>query len=181
MRTPPAKAMLLGEFRVRPIDPKRAGPTYPLARLAIPSLSLEDWRRLLASRRPWPASPADDNAIVALEDRTGCVWGLCSMRTGPDLTQGLMTLHAELVLTDLLNARRLAAVVLEGLTRRARASDCRAIRIELPCRPEPEESGASGIAAALREAGFEAGPAIRRWTLRLPGDPRDDIREVPSS
>lgn len=172
--------MLLREFRVRPIDPNRAGPTYPLARLAFPSLSLADWRRLLASR-PRRSPPGEDNAILAIEDRTGYVWGLCSVRTGPDLTQGLMTLHADLVLTDLLNARRLAAALLEGLTRRARASACRAIRIELPCGPETEGSGASGIAAALRDAGFEAGPAIRRWMLRLPRDPRDEIREVPSS
>jgi hypothetical protein len=152
-------------FTARAIVPDRADAAYPLARIAAPRLTIEDWRRLVAQISVRTSMPFPRLGILVAEDCDGYICGLGTYHPAIDLDHGCMAIHAELVIPALFDPRLVALALLEKLRAEAERSACRAIHIHLPTRVKARSNPSHGLATALADAGYDATSSVVRWCL----------------
>ena len=153
-------------FIARAIAPERADAAYPLARLAAPRLSIEEWRRLVA--RTSGEAPMPGLGILVAEDRNGYICGLGSYHPAIDLERGCTVMHAELVVPGLFDSQPVATALLDMLRAEAVRCAASAIHVHLPAGLALSSDRAHPLAAMLTGAGYDASGPVTRWCLPLP-------------
>ncbi len=155
-------------FIARAIAPERADAAYPLARLAAPRLTLEEWRRLVARTTSDAPMRAAGFGILVAEDRNGYICGLATHHPAIDLEHGCTVVHAELVVPGLFDPRPVAASLLDLLRAEAARCAASAIHVHLPPGPAATADRAQPLAATLAGAGYGTTAPVARWCLTLP-------------
>jgi hypothetical protein len=159
-------------FTARAIAPDRADAAYPLARIAAPQLTIEDWRRLVARISVRTSKPFPTLGILVAEDCDGYICGLGTYHPAIDLDHGCTAMHAEIVVPALFDPRRVALALLEKLRAEAERNACRAIHLHLPRQVRQVDAWSSHsrlLATALADAGYHATSLVARWCLVADG------------
>jgi hypothetical protein len=156
----------LRSFIARGIAPERADAAYPLARIAAPRLTIEDWRQLVAQASG--EAPMPGLGILVVEDRNGYICGLATYHPAIDLEHGRTVMHAELVIPGLFDSRPVAATLLDMLRAEAGRRAASAIQVHLPAGLAAASDRAHPLAATLADAGYDASGPVARWCLALP-------------
>ena len=133
-------------FVVGRLGRDRAEAGYPLARIAAPALTLDQWQRFLSA--PEGARPG----VMAAENERGYIQGLCTYRTVPDLRHGAALEVDDFVVLDLIDGGQVAAALLEALEDEARRQRCAVLRLHLS-QERGEFPGRHPLMQTLREAG----------------------------
>ena len=133
-------------FVVGRLGRDRAEAAYPLARIAVSALTLEQWQRFLSA--PEGARPG----VMAAENERGYIQGLCTYRTVPDLRHGAALEVDDFVVLDLIDGGQVATALLEALEDEARRRHCAVLRLQLP-QERGEFPGRHPLMQTLREAG----------------------------
>lgn len=117
-------------FVLRDLSPDRVFLAYPLIRNALPTASLADWQTFAGS---WLAERDDkDSGVLAVENESGVIIGLVAYQVRTDIEHGRTLSACNLVAFELLDRRRVAELLVEGLEAEAARLNCRAIHIDLP-------------------------------------------------
>jgi hypothetical protein len=152
-------------FAAHRLCPERADAAYPLARIAVPGLTIERWRLLVGCLIGAGAGSA--SGILLAEDERRYIYGLCTFHACLHLQQDEPVLSAQLVVPDLLDPRPVAGVLLRAVRSQAEANQCRVVIVHLPATAAAAGDRPRGLQSALADAGYEPLP-VMRWRLPLP-------------
>jgi hypothetical protein len=109
-QTEPVESEHAMTFCAITVPPARLDQLYPLAQLARPALSIEQWRRIAAD-----AGPGGRAALIAVEGPNGQFYGLglCSVQGDSLVVDPVVAVHPmfpDRVLSELIGAAELAAI-----------------------------------------------------------------------
>lgn len=117
-------------FIARQLVPDRVDDAFPIARAAVPGLTLERWR-VFAGESVAVADGATPPGIMVVENDRGYIQGLCTYRLQHDMRHGTILTVDDLVALDLVDDGAVATALVDALESRARACGCSAIRLHL--------------------------------------------------
>jgi len=117
-------------FIAKQLLPERLDDAFPIARAAVPSLTLERWR-IFAGESVAIADRAAPPGIMVVENDRGYIQGLCTYRLQHDMRHGTILAVDDLVALDLVDDGAIARVLIGALEERARAFGCSAIRLHV--------------------------------------------------
>ncbi len=124
MGSPPHTAT---DLVVRTLEEHRFALAHPLARTALPELSLEEWCAFLADHLRQAES-----GLSTVENGRGTMLALAAFCVRPDLQHGRCLLADPVIVMDLVGAGLVARLIDEHLQREARRLGCAALRLQLP-------------------------------------------------
>ena len=116
------------QFIAKRLEPSSADSAYALARLSASGLGLDAWRRFVASSA---GTPGVEGGVLAIQNRSGVIQGLCSYRFEESLGRGKVCTADNLIALDLLDNACVAAALLQALEDLARRGGASALRLEL--------------------------------------------------
>jgi len=119
----------LRQLTTRPLTLENVPQAFPLVRTSFPEITLEAWRRF-AQDILQPGAPALGGFLTVLCEQ-GYIAGLCNYRIEPDLLHGQALAVDLFVAYDLFDRSAIAAALVDGLERMARAHGCRALHTHL--------------------------------------------------
>lgn len=151
-------------FIAKQLLPERLDDAFPIARAAVPSLSLERWRAF-AGESVAVADRATPPGIMVVENDRGYIQGLCTYRLQHDMRLGTILTVDDLVALDLVDDGAIAGVLIDALEARARAFGCSAIRLHVA-----EDSQARPNSPMLYEFLKRTGHAVDAVRLVKPVD-----------
>jgi hypothetical protein len=117
-------------FIAKQLVPGRVDDAFPIARAAVPSLTLERWRAF-AGDSVAVADRAAPPGIMVVENERGYIQGLCTYRLQHDMRHGTILTVDDLVVLDLVDDGVVVAALVDALEARARAFGCSAIRLHV--------------------------------------------------
>jgi hypothetical protein len=117
-------------FIAKQLVPERVDDAFPIARAAVPGLTLERWRAF-AGDSVAIADKAAPPGIMVVETERGYIQGLCTYRLQHDMRHGTILAVDDLVALDLVDDGVVAAALVDALEARARAFGCSAVRLHL--------------------------------------------------
>src|SRR3954471_14865778 len=116
------------QFIAKRLDRASADQAYPLARHSAGDLGLDEWRNFVASGSEVPAVAG---GVLAIQNRSGIIHGLCSSRFEQSLGRGIVCSADNLIALDLLDNACVAAALLQALEDLARRGGASALRLDL--------------------------------------------------
>jgi hypothetical protein len=116
------------QFIAKLLDRDSADRAYTLAQLSASELGLEEWRRFVANGA---GTPASEGGVLAIQNRSGIMQGLCSYRFEESLGRGKVCSVENLVALDLLDNACVASALLQALEDLARRGGASALRLDL--------------------------------------------------
>ncbi|MEX2009238.1 MAG: hypothetical protein WEC41_03510 [Dongiaceae bacterium] len=135
-------------FVVGRLGRDRAEAAYPLARIAVSALTLDQWQRFLS------ASEGARPGVMVAENERAYIQGLCTHRVVPDLRYGAALAVDDFVVLDMIDGGQVAAALLEALEDEARRQGCAVLHLHLP-QEHSEFRCRHPLIQMLREAGHE--------------------------
>lgn len=151
-------------FRVKVLVAERVDDAFPVARAAVPDLTLERWRQF-ARLALLPAAAPTASGILVVENPRGYIQGFCTYRLQHDIRHGTTMAVDDLIAIDLLDSAPIAAALLEALEARARATGCDVLQLHVP-----DLAASSAAASGLYEHLRQAGHAVDALRLAKPMD-----------
>ncbi|MEQ8652005.1 MAG: hypothetical protein RIC87_06035 [Kiloniellales bacterium] len=112
---------------VRSLDQSRFALAHPLAKTAIPDLSLTEWQRFLDEHLKQPAS-----GIVTVENSRGIMLACAAYCVRPDLQHGQSLMVDPLIVMDLVGSKMVAQLLDQHLQWLARELRCAGLHLQLP-------------------------------------------------
>jgi hypothetical protein len=149
-------------FIARALMPQRVDEAYPLARAAVPGLTLERWRRFGRDATA-SAGKAAHPEILLVENDHGYIQGLCTYHLLHDLRHGIVMVVDHLAMIDLIDGAVVAEALLAALDALARQAGCGRIQLNL-------QQQATGGRPALYELLRAEGHALDAWRMSKPLD-----------
>jgi hypothetical protein len=116
------------QFIVKLLDRDSADQAYALARLSASGLGLDEWRRFVAGGAFLPRT---GGGVLAIQNRSGVIQGLCSYRFEQSLGRGKVCMADNLIALDLFDNACVAAALLQALEDLARRDGASALRLDL--------------------------------------------------
>ncbi len=150
-------------FLAKALAPERVDDVFPVARAAVPGLTLERWRGF--ARLALMPAAATASGILVVENARGYIQGFCTYRLQHDIRHGTTMAVDDLVAIDLLDSAPIAAALLEALEARARATDCDVLQLHVP-----DQATSSAAASGLYEYLRQSGHAVDAVLLAKPMD-----------
>jgi len=117
-------------LETRPLTPERVAQAFPLIQIALPAVSLEDWRDF-ATPLARAQGPADDGIITVVSEQDYIV-GLCCYRVTQDLRHGAVLLANHFLILDLFGQQAVVRALADAVESLARERRCTAIHTSLP-------------------------------------------------
>jgi hypothetical protein len=117
-------------FIAKQLVPERVDDAFPIARAAVPGLTLERWR-VFTGDAVTVGDRASPPGIMVVENERGYIQGLCTYRLQHDMRHGTILAVDDLVVLDLVDNGAVAAALVDAVEARARAVGCDAIRLHL--------------------------------------------------
>ena len=117
-------------FIAKQLTPDRVDDAFPIARAAVPGLTLERWRAF-AGESVAVADRAAPPGIMVVENDRGYIQGLCTYRLQHDMRHGTILTVDDLVALDLVDDGQIVSTLVDALEARARAFGCSAIRLHV--------------------------------------------------
>jgi GNAT superfamily N-acetyltransferase len=117
-------------FIAKQLAPERADEAFPIARAAVPGLTLERWR-VFTGDAVTVGDRASAPGIMVVENERGYIQGLCTYRLQHDMRHGTILAVDDLVVLDLVDNGAVAAALVDALEAWARAVGCSAIRLHV--------------------------------------------------
>jgi hypothetical protein len=117
-------------FIAKQLARERVDDAFPIARAAVPGLTLERWR-LFTGDSVAAGDRAMPPGIMVVENERGYIQGLCTYRLHHDMRHGTILAVDDLVALDLVNDGAVVAALVDALEARARAVGCSAIRLHV--------------------------------------------------
>ncbi|MEO1193822.1 MAG: hypothetical protein AAFY02_18850 [Pseudomonadota bacterium] len=99
----------------------------PLARTALPDLTLPEWRRFLFSHLQQPGS-----GVLAVENPRGVLLACAAYTLRKDLRHGCYLAADPVIIMDLVGATAVAKALEQGLEAEAQKQGCGALLLQLP-------------------------------------------------
>ena len=138
------------------LDPNRIDQAFPLARLAVPGLDLDAWRRFASAATIAAPFEIPRIAIIAAANLRGYLQGLCIYRIEPDLEHGASLSIEHFVALDLIDSAHVADELVRALEQEGRRHGCRAMKTHLPQDLGDASAGARQLFRILRRHGEES-------------------------
>ncbi len=112
---------------VRTLDERRFHLAHPLAKTAMPSLTLEEWCHFLSRHLEQEAS-----GLVTVENSREIMLACAAFCVRPDLQHGRCLVVDPLIVMDLVGSKMVAGLLDEHLQWQARRHDCAGMQLQLP-------------------------------------------------
>jgi len=144
--------MVRQKVKIRPLDQAQVTAAYPLARLLVPNLDLETWRRFVAQIAA--ASPAEERGILIAVGEGGYLCGLVVYRIGHDLRHGRVLNADHVIGIDIVDRGSVAGALLAALEELSESLGCEAVQTGIDA---PQES--------LEAVWLDAGHSIEKTLL----------------
>ena len=141
--------------------PHRVDEAYPLARAAVPGLTLECWRRFGRDSTAATGQAAHPE-ILLVENERGYIQGLCTYYLLHDLLHGIVMVVDHLAMIDLIDGAVVAEALLAALDAVARRAGCGRIHLNVP------EQVAGAARPPLYELLRANGHGLDAWRMSKP-------------
>lgn len=151
-------------FIARSLMPHRVDEAFPLARAAVPGLTLDRWRCFTRGAMA-SAGQLTRPEVLLVENDHGYIQGFCTYHLLQDIRHGIVMTVDHLAMIDLIDAAGVMEALLAALEALARQADCRRIHLNVP-QPEPGGVVRSALCERLRAAGH----TIDAWRMTKPLD-----------
>ncbi len=112
---------------VRSLEESRFALAHPLAKTAIPNLTLPEWQRFLGDHLQQDAS-----GIVTVENSREIMLACAAYCVRPDLQHGHSLVVDPLIVMDLVGSKMVAKLLDEHLLWLARGLNCAGLHLQLP-------------------------------------------------
>ncbi len=147
--------------------PHRVDEVFPLARAAVPGLTLDRWRCFSRGAMA-SAGRVTRPEVLLVENDHGYIQGFCTYHLLQDIRHGTVMRVDHLAMIDLIDVAAVAEALLAAIEALARQADCRRIQLDVP--PGPGGAVGSALHERLREAGHtvDAWRMSRRLDARVP-------------
>lgn len=146
--------------------PHRVDEAFPLARAAVPGLTLDRWRCFTRGAMA-SAGQVTHPEVLLVENDHGYIQGFCTYHLLQDIRHGTVMMVDHLAMIDLIDTTAVMEALLAVLEALARQAGCRRIQLDVP---QPGPGGVVG--SALYERLRAADHTVDAWRMTKPLDAR---------